>query len=246
MPRTSEQNQKLRAQSMRRLLAAARTTFVRLGYDRATTRDIAREAGVAHGLLYNYFPSKDELLVAVFREGVGDVAEALGAGTGAGTPADQLEQIIRRSFEIVQERREFWMLSHMLRFQPRTAALTEELSTWTRAVRAQLEQLLRAVGHPDAPALSHVLFAAIDGAAQHYALDPEQYALQPVVECLVTHFCRPPASSTSALQARRDTAQQSRADGGTSRQRPARAKKPPTPEPTPTRTPRKPRGPRRT
>ena len=228
---------------MRRLLAAARTTFVRLGYDRATTRDIAREAGVAHGLLYNYFRSKDELLGAVFREGVRDVAEALGAGAGAGTPADQLERIIRRTFELVQERREFWLLSHMLRFQPRTAALTEELSTWTQQVRAQFEGLLRAIGHRDAPALSRVLFAAIDGAAQHYALEPERYALQPVVECLVMHFCRPPAAASVAPPARARADKPSRA-GGLGGKTAARPAKPPAPEPTSARKARKPRGPR--
>jgi AcrR family transcriptional regulator len=244
MPRTSQQNQQLRAESMRRLLAAARTTFVRLGYDRATTRDIAREAGVAHGLLYNYFRSKDELVGAVFREGVRDVAEALGAGRGAGTPADQLEHIIRRTFELVVERREFWLLSHMLRFQPRTAALTEELSTWTQQVRAQFESLLRAIGHRDAPALSRVLFAAIDGAAQHYALEPERYALRPVVECLVTHFCRPPGASSIAPPARNLAGKRSRGGTGTKPNPSLRPAKPPTPEPTPTRQPRRPRGPR--
>jgi AcrR family transcriptional regulator len=217
---------------------------VRLGYDRATTRDIAREAGVAHGLLYNYFRSKDELLGAVFREGVRDVAEALGAGRGAGTPADQLEHIIRRTFELVVERREFWLLSHMLRFQPRTAALTEELSTWTQQVRAQFESLLRAIGHRDAPALSRVLFAAIDGAAQHYALEPERYALRPVVECLVTHFCRPPGASSIAPPARKLAGKRSRGGTGTKPNPSLRPAKPPTPEPTPTRQPRRPRGPR--
>jgi len=193
MPRTRQQNKELRDDTVRRLLAAARTTFVRLGYDRATIRDIAREAGVAQGLLYNYFPSKDELLREVFQQGVRDVTEALGAAAKGGTPAEQLERAIRRSFEIVRERREFWLLSYMLRFQPRTAALTAELAAWTEAVRTQLEALLRQVGHRDAPALSRVLFAAIDGAAQHFALEPDTYRLKPVADCLVRHFCRPPA-----------------------------------------------------
>ena len=244
MPRTSQQNEQLRAESMRRLLAAARATFVRLGYDRATTRDIAREAGVAHGLLYNYFRSKDELLAAVFGEGVRDVAEALGAGTGAGTPADQLEQIIRRTFEIVRERREFWLLSHMLRFQPRTAALTGELSAWTQAVRAQLEGLLRAIGHGDAPALSRVLFAAIDGAAQHYALEPDKYALQPVVECLVVHFCRPPVAAPSARSARTRPAPPSRRGAAPASKPSVRSAKTPAPAATTARKSTKPRGPK--
>ena len=73
MPRTPRQNQQLRAESRRRLLDAARTTFTRLGFERATVRDIAREAGVAQGLLYHHFRDKDDLLRAVFLEGTRDV-----------------------------------------------------------------------------------------------------------------------------------------------------------------------------
>lgn len=193
MPRTPQQNQQLRAESVRRLLVAARTTFVRLGYERATVRDIAREAGVAQGLLYNYFRSKDDLLREVFREGARDVAEAFGAGAAGAGPGEQLERVIRRSFEIVRERREFWLLSYMVRYQPRTAeVLGAGLNAWAAAVREQLETLLGGVGHPDAPALASVLFGAIDGVAQHYALDPDGYPLDAAVDCLVEHFCRAP------------------------------------------------------
>jgi AcrR family transcriptional regulator len=202
MPRTAQQNQQLRAESQRRLLDAARTTFARLGYDRATIRDIAREAGVAQGLLYNYFHGKDDLLRAVFREGAGDVAEAFAAGAADGTAEDRLERVIRRSFEIVRERREFWRLSYMVRHQPRTTeVLGEALTAWTAAVRKQLETLLREVGHRDAPALARVLFGAIDGVAQHYVLNPDEYPLEATVQCLVRHFCRRPAEPAQSRTA---------------------------------------------
>src|SRR5687768_2042915 len=140
MPRTTLQNEQLRADSQRRLLAAARSTFARLGFDRATVRDIAEEAGVAQGLLYSYFRSKDDLLREVFLEGTRDVAAAFLAAVTDGTPAERLEQLIRRSFEIVRERRDFWQLSYMLRHQPRTAeVLGDALPTWTTGVRDELE-----------------------------------------------------------------------------------------------------------
>ena len=47
--------------------------------------------------------------------------------------------MIRRSFEIVRERRDFWQLSYMLRHQLRTAeVLGDQLTAWTAAVRDQL------------------------------------------------------------------------------------------------------------
>src|SRR4029079_2707770 len=42
--------------------------FARKGFHAARVGDIAEEAGVAHGLLYHYFRSKDEGLETVFRD----------------------------------------------------------------------------------------------------------------------------------------------------------------------------------
>jgi TetR/AcrR family fatty acid metabolism transcriptional regulator len=52
----------------RQLLDAAVRVFARKGYHSSRVGDIAEEAGVAHGLLYHYFKSKDQVLEAVFHE----------------------------------------------------------------------------------------------------------------------------------------------------------------------------------
>ena len=50
------------------LLDAAVRVFARAGYHTSRVGDIAEEAGVAHGLLYHYFASKQEVLETIFRE----------------------------------------------------------------------------------------------------------------------------------------------------------------------------------
>jgi AcrR family transcriptional regulator len=52
----------------RQLLDAAVRVFARKGFHASRVGDIAEEAGVAHGLLYHYFRSKDQVLEAVFHE----------------------------------------------------------------------------------------------------------------------------------------------------------------------------------
>jgi len=52
----------------RELLDSAVRVFARKGFRAARVGDIAEEAGVAHGLLYHYFRSKDEVLETIFRE----------------------------------------------------------------------------------------------------------------------------------------------------------------------------------
>ena len=47
------------------ILEAARAVLGRQGYAETSTKDIAREAGVAPGLLHYYFESKEEILIEV-------------------------------------------------------------------------------------------------------------------------------------------------------------------------------------
>jgi len=63
----------------RLILDAAVRVFARKGYHASRVGDIAEEAGVAHGLLYHYFRSKDELLETIFRETWRDVLDAVRA-----------------------------------------------------------------------------------------------------------------------------------------------------------------------
>ena len=50
------------------LLEAAVRVFAAKGFHQSRVGDIAGEAGVAHGLLYHYFRSKEEVLETIFRE----------------------------------------------------------------------------------------------------------------------------------------------------------------------------------
>src|SRR5260370_17572423 len=52
----------------RRLLAAAAQEFARAGLERASVDAISLAAGYAKGTIYNYFPSKEELFLAVVED----------------------------------------------------------------------------------------------------------------------------------------------------------------------------------
>lgn len=51
------------------ILRAAVEVFSRKGYSGCRIQDVAKEAGVAYGLVYHYFQNKDELLESVFSIG---------------------------------------------------------------------------------------------------------------------------------------------------------------------------------
>jgi TetR/AcrR family fatty acid metabolism transcriptional regulator len=78
----------------RLILDAAVRVFARSGFHDCRVGDITEEAGVAHGLLYHYFRSKDEVLEAVFRDAWGDVLEAFRAVEASDeSPREQLAHV---------------------------------------------------------------------------------------------------------------------------------------------------------
>jgi TetR/AcrR family transcriptional regulator, fatty acid metabolism regulator protein len=78
------------AEEKRRIiLDAAVRVFARDGYHTSRVGDIAEEAGVAHGLLYHYFSSKEEVLATVFRENWAELVERFHAVESSDKPADE-------------------------------------------------------------------------------------------------------------------------------------------------------------
>jgi AcrR family transcriptional regulator len=78
------------------ILDAAVRVFARRGYHGSRVGDIAEEAGIAHGLLYHYFASKEQVLQAIFRENWGELIERFRAVEAADEPApDKLAGIAK-------------------------------------------------------------------------------------------------------------------------------------------------------
>ncbi|MDQ2675206.1 MAG: TetR/AcrR family transcriptional regulator [Actinomycetota bacterium] len=78
----------------RQILDAAVRVFARQGYHACRVSDIADEAGVAYGLVYHYFRSKDEVMNELFTERWSLLLAAIDeADRGAGTGREKLDAV---------------------------------------------------------------------------------------------------------------------------------------------------------
>lgn len=59
----------------RRILDTARECFSRVGFEAATTRELAAAAGIAAGTLFNYFPAKEAIAMALVVEALGEARQ---------------------------------------------------------------------------------------------------------------------------------------------------------------------------
>jgi AcrR family transcriptional regulator len=188
-PRTVEQNQALREESRARIIEAALRLFGSQGYEATSVRAIAQAAGVAQGLMYSHFAGKEELLKAIFQQSIQDVYESFAMAESGELTGGPVERLIRAAFAVVREKIAFWRLSYGVRMQHSVlVALGEDLTAWTAGIRATLERYLAAEGRTDAAVQAEILFATIDGIAQHYVIDPDGYPLDAVVEALISIY----------------------------------------------------------
>lgn len=84
----------------RTILRAAIDVFARKGYHGCRIADVAREAGVAYGLVYHYFKNKDELLETVFETGwSGFLSRMRSVAESEGTLEEKVRGVTHVAFE---------------------------------------------------------------------------------------------------------------------------------------------------
>ncbi len=85
----------------RAILHAAVRVFAAKGYHGCRIADVARQAGVAYGLVYHYFRNKDELLESVFAEQWTIFVQSLRAiSEGPGGAAEHLAAVVRFAVDV--------------------------------------------------------------------------------------------------------------------------------------------------
>jgi AcrR family transcriptional regulator len=84
-----------------RLVEVASETFARLGYSATTHADLAAAAGIARTTFYEYFDSKEDLLVHVVETAIPELSEELFAGLEDLAPYDQMATLVARMIEFV-------------------------------------------------------------------------------------------------------------------------------------------------
>ena len=161
-----------------RILAAALDLFSELSFDGASTREIARRAGVTQGLLNYHFSSKDELWRAAVDEIFAELTSALDGRAEGLRGVDELTvaRLLIREF-----------VSFSARYPQLHRIITQECKTdgprmdWLveRHVRPRYEettalfaQLVRAGHVPDIP-VAHLYYILTGAGPSMFVLGPE-------------------------------------------------------------------------
>lgn len=76
------------------ILKASARLFARDGYDRASMAEIAAECSISKALLYHYYDTKEQLLVAIIRAHLEELVSATEAAEGVSDPGARLRALV--------------------------------------------------------------------------------------------------------------------------------------------------------
>jgi AcrR family transcriptional regulator len=108
---TAKRKRMPRAERMRQMIEVAEQVFSARGYAAASMDEIAELVGVSKPMLYEYFNSKEGLLLACIRQSRAVLREVTEQATVGATGAeDALRRGLLAFFVFIRERRQAWSL----------------------------------------------------------------------------------------------------------------------------------------
>lgn len=140
----SNWRQEQKNQTRQQILASSRELFDRLGYEKTTIRNIAKEAGVGLGTVFGHFPNKASLLVAAWLDDLDEVeASALATMDPEASVTNKFIHLAHAFFTYYAKHpqllkpllREMWFISG-----PMGPAVREKLDPFLSRLTQMLEQ----------------------------------------------------------------------------------------------------------
>lgn len=134
-----EQN---KAEKWQRIVGAAAKLFAERGYEGTTTTEVARAAGIGTGSLFLYVPTKEHLLVAVFRDQVDAAWHLAVAGIDPSQPfQSQIECLLFSVIDFCEQSPE--LLSMYVKILPFISGpLRSEASESLKTHRRLMEEVI--------------------------------------------------------------------------------------------------------
>ncbi|MFC5469324.1 TetR/AcrR family transcriptional regulator [Cohnella suwonensis] len=163
-----------------RIIAAAYAVLSEKGYDKASTKEIASEAGVAQGLINYYFSSKDLLFAEVFRRETENYCASfdsrLPKGEGALTQ-ESIAGLLELSKNKVLEERDWFRLRYELfaiglRNESAKETLKEMLSSERKHISERVTEMT-GLPREQMDVFASIIYSIFEGLGLQKVADPD-------------------------------------------------------------------------
>ena len=168
-----------------KIISTALRLFSQQGYEKTSIREIAREAEISLGLMYNYFKGKEDLLEAIFTGGLEDIQESFSFPRDTDEP---IRALVENIFHILEDKRDYWRLLHSIRMQHNLMErFGEKQEAVNNFILTEISLILEKMGYPHPMQEAILFYASIDGIAAHYFMN-NKYPVHRIAALLVAKY----------------------------------------------------------
>ncbi|MFD0713204.1 TetR/AcrR family transcriptional regulator [Paenibacillus sp. GCM10027626] len=193
MPRTQEENERIRQISKDKILMAAMELFMKRGYHATSIDDVAKHANISKGLLYNYYKGKEELLGTMVEARINEMVQVMEVAATKETPAGQLKHIAEGAIDNVKEKPEVFRFYLHLQTQPESDQVLAKYSKLlieesARQFNLQCE-MFQNLGVKEPRKRSLYFSSALQGIMLMISTYPEQFPIEEIKAQIILEFC---------------------------------------------------------
>ncbi|NQU34405.1 MAG: TetR/AcrR family transcriptional regulator [Bacteroidetes bacterium] len=189
MPRSEEKFKELREQKRIIIMDAALELFAEKGFASTSISMIAKHAKISKGLMYNYFDSKEELIISIVHDGFDKFLREFDANKDSVLTDDEFEYFIDKTFEVLRNNLHFWKLYFMVIAQPQVLKLVDKkLMELVIPFITVLSEYFAAKGCKNPMAHAQLFGAMLDGVSLNYMIDPDNFPIEEIKQIIKTKF----------------------------------------------------------
>tara|TARA_R110002096_G_scaffold428927_1_gene641254 strand:- start:86947 stop:87504 length:558 start_codon:yes stop_codon:yes gene_type:complete len=172
-----------------KILKAALKLFAENGYHRTSISQIAAAADVSKGLTYNYFDSKEELLLAIIDRASGEMSNVANEMDGEASYQETLSHFLGQYISFLKENREYLTFQLSLMFQPDLRKIVEApLQKRANHLLNQTIVMFKKAKVRKAKLVARRFLAELDGIALHELAIFKDYPLEDMQNLLFKNY----------------------------------------------------------
>jgi AcrR family transcriptional regulator len=193
MPRTPEENDRIRQASKEKIRAAAIELFMKQGYYATSISAIAKQAGISKGLLYSYYKGKEELLSEMVDARINEVVEVMEKAAGVETPGEQIKYIVNGAIDTIHKNPEIHRFYLHLQTLPEA---DEELIKYSHlligenAKQFELQcEIFERMGEKEPRKRSLYFSSVLQGIMLMISTYPQKFPVEELKQQIIREFC---------------------------------------------------------
>lgn len=201
-PKTPDQYREIRQEKRSQIKRIALELFANKGFNATSIAQIAKEVGMAKGLLYNYFSSKEDLLTEIFLDLIDEIMLLIDPNRDKVITQEEASLFIDAFFDDLISKKYQWKLFMQLSVQPGVMELLMKESFNKTVEDSQMAIYQYFVqSHSADPEMDLVLFSSLlKGFVLMYVFSPEMFTpkhIDGVKDFIKKQFIKPVIKNTN-------------------------------------------------